>query len=154
VNLCHFFDFCQPKNPLEKYTPPYGTARGDPILMEGTVFDLDIVKYEEAYQTENYFSDEFINDYKYPFRSLVFIPRQNVKHSLHFCLQFNYIFCHQRVTNRKSITTSLNGWKMMSTNVVFGLKFQKELKSKSNNRFILCRNHFSILPSFILSAQK
>jgi hypothetical protein len=39
VNLCHFFDFCQPKNPLEKDTPPYGTARGDPILMEGTVYD-------------------------------------------------------------------------------------------------------------------
>jgi hypothetical protein len=37
VNLCHFFDFCHPKNPYEKYTPPYGTARGDPILMEGTV---------------------------------------------------------------------------------------------------------------------
>jgi hypothetical protein len=37
MNLCHFFDFCQPKNPYEKYTPPYGTARGDPILMEGTV---------------------------------------------------------------------------------------------------------------------
>jgi hypothetical protein len=37
VNLCHFFTFCHPKNQLEKYTPPYGTARGDPILMEGTV---------------------------------------------------------------------------------------------------------------------
>jgi hypothetical protein len=38
VNLCHFFDFFHPKNPYEKYTPPYGTARGDPILMEGTVY--------------------------------------------------------------------------------------------------------------------
>jgi hypothetical protein len=38
VNLCHFSDFCHPKNPYEKYTPPYGTARGDPILIEGTVF--------------------------------------------------------------------------------------------------------------------
>jgi hypothetical protein len=37
VNLCHFFTFYHPKNQLEKYTPPYGTARGDPILMEGTV---------------------------------------------------------------------------------------------------------------------
>jgi hypothetical protein len=37
VNLCHFFTFCHPKNQLEKYTPPYGTTRGDPILMEGTV---------------------------------------------------------------------------------------------------------------------
>jgi hypothetical protein len=42
VNLCHFFDFCHPKNPNEKYTPPYGTARGDPILMEGTVVFLNI----------------------------------------------------------------------------------------------------------------
>jgi hypothetical protein len=38
VNLCHFSDFCHPKNPYEKYTPPYGTAWGDPILIEGTVF--------------------------------------------------------------------------------------------------------------------
>jgi hypothetical protein len=37
VNLCHFFTFYHPKNQLEKYTPPYGTARGDPILIEGTV---------------------------------------------------------------------------------------------------------------------
>ncbi len=37
MNLCHFFDFFQPKNPYEKYTPLYGTAWGDPILMEGTV---------------------------------------------------------------------------------------------------------------------
>jgi hypothetical protein len=128
--------------------------RTNACVREKEVFDLDIVKYEEAYQTENYFSDEFINDYKYPFRSLVFIPRQKVKHSLHFCLQFYYIFCHQRATLLKSITTSLNGWKMMSTNVVFGLKFQKELKSKSKNRFIVCQNHFSILPSFILSGRK
>jgi hypothetical protein len=38
VNFRHLFDFCQPINQLKKYTPPYGTARGDPILMEGTVY--------------------------------------------------------------------------------------------------------------------
>jgi hypothetical protein len=46
VNLCHFFDFFHPKNPYEKYTPPYGTARGDPILMEGTVYDFWILKMQ------------------------------------------------------------------------------------------------------------
>jgi hypothetical protein len=35
--ICHLFTFCQPKNQLGKYTPPYGTTRGDPILMDGTV---------------------------------------------------------------------------------------------------------------------
>ena len=40
MNLCHFFTFYHPKNQLEKYTPPYGTARGDPILMEGTVENI------------------------------------------------------------------------------------------------------------------
>jgi hypothetical protein len=51
VNLCHFFDFCHPKNPYEKYTPPYGTARGDPILMEGTVnkttFCLPLLEFNQ-----------------------------------------------------------------------------------------------------------
>jgi hypothetical protein len=32
-----FFHFLPPEKPTRKYTPPYGTARGDPILMEGTV---------------------------------------------------------------------------------------------------------------------
>jgi hypothetical protein len=40
VNLCHFFDFY---HPYEKYTPPYRTAQGDPILMEGTVHQLEIL---------------------------------------------------------------------------------------------------------------
>ena len=37
MNLCHLFDFSHPKNHLGKYTPPYGKAWGDPILMDGTV---------------------------------------------------------------------------------------------------------------------
>jgi hypothetical protein len=48
VNLCHFFDFCQPKNTYEKYTPPYGTAWGDPILMEGTVYKN--LKWEKIFK--------------------------------------------------------------------------------------------------------
>ncbi|XP_046456075.1 mRNA-capping enzyme-like isoform X2 [Daphnia pulex] len=51
---------------------PRTYARGK----EKEAFDLEIIKYEDAYQTENYLSDEFINSYKYPFRSLVFHPRQ------------------------------------------------------------------------------
>ena len=53
-------------------------------VKENEAFDLDIVKYEEAYQAENYLSDEFVHRYKYPFRSLVFYPRQKVKHPLLF----------------------------------------------------------------------
>ena len=43
VNLCHLFDFSHPKNQLGKYTPPYGTAWGDPILMEGNVCYVKIL---------------------------------------------------------------------------------------------------------------
>ncbi len=56
--------------------------RTNACVKEKEAFDLDIVKYEEAHETENYLSGEFINSYKYPFRSLVFHPRQKVKHSL------------------------------------------------------------------------
>jgi hypothetical protein len=59
---------------------PRTYARGK----EKEAFDLEIIKYEDAYQTENYLSDEFINSYKYPFRSLVFHPRQKVKQNTHF----------------------------------------------------------------------
>jgi hypothetical protein len=38
---------------------PRTYARGK----ENEAFDLEIIKYEEAYQTENYLSDEFINSY-------------------------------------------------------------------------------------------
>ncbi len=55
MNLCHFFDFCHPKNPNEKYTPPYGTARGDPILMEGTVL------YSKYYWAKNNWATWFIS---------------------------------------------------------------------------------------------
>ena len=37
MNLWHLFTFFQPKNQLGKYTPPYRTALGDPVPMEGTV---------------------------------------------------------------------------------------------------------------------
>ncbi|KZS03346.1 Uncharacterized protein APZ42_033954 [Daphnia magna] len=43
-NLCHLFTFCHSKNQLEKYTPPYGMARGDPILMEGTPLNKNYFK--------------------------------------------------------------------------------------------------------------
>ncbi|EFX60871.1 hypothetical protein DAPPUDRAFT_122783 [Daphnia pulex] len=56
----------------EEIMIPRTYARGK----EKEAFFLDIIKYEDAYQTENYFSDEFINSYKYPFRSLVFHPQQ------------------------------------------------------------------------------
>ncbi|XP_046651275.1 mRNA-capping enzyme-like [Daphnia pulicaria] len=44
-------------------------------VKKNEAFDLDIVKYEEAYQTENYLSDEYAQRFKYPFRSLMFCPR-------------------------------------------------------------------------------
>ena len=42
-------------------------------------FGLDIADYQKAYQTENYLSNDFAARYKYPFRSLVFFPRQKVR---------------------------------------------------------------------------
>jgi hypothetical protein len=47
-------------------------------VKKNEAFDLDIVKYEEAYQTENYLSDEYAQRFKYPFRSLMFCPRAKV----------------------------------------------------------------------------
>jgi hypothetical protein len=61
VNLCHFFDFFHPKNPYEKYTPPYGTARGDPILMEGTVLEN---LFEVRSFPANRFQGLYINRYR------------------------------------------------------------------------------------------
>jgi hypothetical protein len=48
---------------------------------EKEAFDLDIVEYHEAYQTENYLSREFVERYKYPYRSFVFFPRKKVRQS-------------------------------------------------------------------------
>ncbi|EFX79314.1 hypothetical protein DAPPUDRAFT_319589 [Daphnia pulex] len=48
---------------------------------EKEAFDLDIVEYHEAYQTENYLSREFVERYKYPFRSLLFFPRKKLYRS-------------------------------------------------------------------------
>ncbi|KAK4007278.1 hypothetical protein OUZ56_012438 [Daphnia magna] len=45
----NLFTFCHPKNQLEKYTPPYGTARGDPTLMEGTALGLAIPKPDQKW---------------------------------------------------------------------------------------------------------
>jgi hypothetical protein len=45
---------------------------------EKEAFDLDIVEYHEAHQAENYLSREFVERYKYPFRSLLFFPRKKV----------------------------------------------------------------------------
>jgi hypothetical protein len=46
VIFSRFFTVCHPKHQLEKYTPPYGTALGDPILMEETVFNLTSIKIQ------------------------------------------------------------------------------------------------------------
>ncbi len=49
MNLCHLFDFCHPINQLGKCTSPNGTARGDPVLMEGTVY---IRQHQQIIQTQ------------------------------------------------------------------------------------------------------
>ncbi len=49
---------------------------------EKEAFDLDIVEYHEAHQMENYLSREFVERYKYPYRSLVFFPRKKVRQPL------------------------------------------------------------------------
>lgn len=45
---------------------------------EKEAFDLDIVEYQEAYQTESYLSRDFTERYKYPFDALFFYPRDKV----------------------------------------------------------------------------
>ncbi len=55
----NFFTFCRPKNQLEKYTPPYGTAWGDPILMEGTVYDAKNLKMNISVELAKFIISEF-----------------------------------------------------------------------------------------------
>jgi hypothetical protein len=45
---------------------------------EKEAFDLDIVEYQDAYQTESYLSRDFTERYKYPFDALFFYPRDKV----------------------------------------------------------------------------
>jgi hypothetical protein len=70
VNLCHFCDFCHPKNPYEKYTPPYGKARGDPILMEGTVYRQRNIP--KAYFKYAYYPKVGLSIYSYPCAVVLF----------------------------------------------------------------------------------
>ena len=45
---------------------------------EKEAFDLDIIEYQDAYQTESYLSRDFTERYKYPFDALFFYPRNKV----------------------------------------------------------------------------
>jgi hypothetical protein len=45
---------------------------------EKEAFNLDIADYQKAHQSENYLSRDFTERFKYPYRSLVFFPRQKV----------------------------------------------------------------------------
>ncbi|KAI9556336.1 hypothetical protein GHT06_018910 [Daphnia sinensis] len=43
---------------------------------QNEAFNLDIVEYLEAYQTESYLNEEFEERFKYPMRSFIFSPRK------------------------------------------------------------------------------
>lgn len=69
------------------------------ISNELEVFDLDIVQGFEASLTNNYLSDEFESNFKYPLSCLVFFPRQQVAVYLKLLIDSFSIFFFHRLTN-------------------------------------------------------
>ena len=58
---------------------------------EKEAFNLDIADYQKAYQTENYLSRDFVERYKYPYRSLVFFPLKKVRQFITIRAVFKYL---------------------------------------------------------------
>ncbi len=58
--------------------PRLAAMESGTISNELEVFDLDVVQGFEASLTNDYLSDEFEKNFKYPLSCLVFFPRQQV----------------------------------------------------------------------------
>jgi hypothetical protein len=58
--------------------------RTNACVREKEALDLDIFKYEEAHQTENYLSDEYAQRFKFPLDFFVFYPKNKVRLSTGF----------------------------------------------------------------------